>query len=284
MDSGLLSVLRMWPFQSGKAEAFVNAFLSNLGTHPPLENVAPLGGRDGGRDLQSTDGYFRVACYFPIKEYKPYAEIKDKFISDMNKAKNGGAKHFTFVTGQALQLTEKSELKGLSLIPATTIYCCYDIISHISKPEAGFLRAELGFPSKSQTHDESFSRDLYNAIGFKDLILIINESISPKIFPYRLINVADGISHFDMTAQPRLLSAGLREPYYRWRDAYSEFEEILLHSGNYEYKSNNFVMRQLSRDEYLDFYQAASNAFDDFARSTLDLARKIEELCHLPLF
>lgn len=283
MDEGLLSTLRMWPFQSGKSEAFVNAFLSYLGTYPPLENVAPLGGKDGGRDLQSADGQFRVACYFPIKEHKPYTEIKNKFISDMNKAKEGGAENFIFVTGQALQLAEKKELEKLSLIPKTTVYCCYDIITHISRPDAGFLRAELGFASKTPSYDETFSRDLYSAIGFKSLILLINESIPPKIFPYRFIHIFDGVSQLYITAQPRLLSEKLREPYDRWRKSVAKFEEILLHSDKYDYKADQFVMRQLKADEYRDFYQAASEAFSEFTERTLDLARAIEDQCHLPL-
>jgi len=101
--------------------------------------VAPLGGQDGGRDLQSHDGTLRVACYFPVKEFRPYEDIEAKFLSDMKKAQKGGAKSFTFVTGQVLQLAEKVKLKALSFTKDTTVYDCTDILSVVSMPEAGFL-------------------------------------------------------------------------------------------------------------------------------------------------
>lgn len=86
MQSSILSVLRMWPNGQTKSEIFTAMYLASIG-YPKLRNMSPLGGRDGGRDLESLDGEHYVACYFPMQEQMNFESIKGKFISDLEKAK-----------------------------------------------------------------------------------------------------------------------------------------------------------------------------------------------------
>lgn len=284
MHNSIASVLRMWPYSAGKAEVFVNAFLSYI-EYPRLENVAPLGGRDGGRDLQSLDGALRVACYFPIKEFKPYDEIEAKFLSDMEKARKGGAESFTFVTGQMLQRAEKLKLKELSFTKDTTIYDCNDILSVVSAPEAGFLRAELGFPEIKKSHDQDFFKALFSTVSFSKLIHLFNESIEPKIFPYGFLEVFDNLNIFRRTAQPGLLSDELKNAYLSWESALDGFHQQLLGLEQFDYRDTNqtFVMKRVPYAEFQGISDAVNTAFSDLAEYTMELAKLVEGKLRLPI-
>ena len=284
MHNSIASVLRMWPYSAGKAEVFVTAFLSYI-EYPRLENVAPLGGRDGGRDLQSLDGTLRVACYFPIKEFKPYDEIEAKFLSDMEKARKGGAESFTFVTGQMLQRAEKLKLKELSFTKDTTIYDCNDILSVVSAPEAGFLRAELGFPEIKKSHDQDFFKALFSTVNFSKLIHLFNESLEPKIFPYGFLEVFDNLIIFRRTAQPGLLSDELKNAYLSWGSALDGFHEQLLGLEQFDYRDENqtFVMKRVPYAEFQGISDAVSTAFSDLAEYTMELAKLVEGKLRLPI-
>lgn len=182
-----------------------------------------LVGRDNGRDLQSHDRTLRVACYFPIKEFKPYEKVEIKFLSDMKKAQEGGSECFIFVTGQILQLAEKMNLQRLSLINDTKIFDCNDIMSVVSTPEAGFLRAELGFRETRISHDQAFFEKLFSTVSFSRLIHLLNESLEPKIFTYGFIDIFDTLEVFSKTAQPEFLSKDLKNAFLNWRDAVDVF-------------------------------------------------------------
>lgn len=277
MQNSIASVLRMWPYSAGKSEIFVTAFLSYIG-HPRLENVAPLGGRDGGRDLQSLDGTLRVACYFPIKEFKPYDEIEAKFLSDMEKARKGGAESFTFVTGQMLQLAEKLNLKKLSFTKDTAIYDCNDILNVVSAPEAGFLRAELGFPEIKKSHDQDFFETLFSTVSFSQLIHLFSESSEPKIFPSGFFELFDNLDIFRRTAQPGLLSEDLKNAYLSWGNAVDSFHQQLLglEQFDYRYENQTFVMKPVPYAEYQGISDAVSTTFSDLAECTMELAKLVE--------
>lgn len=278
MQESIASMLRMWPHSAGKSEIFVNAFLSSIG-YPRLENVAPLGGRDGGRDLQSLDGTLRVACYFPVKEFKPYEAIEAKFLIDMEKAKEGGAERFTFVTGQILQLAEKVKLKGLSFTKDTTIYDCNDILNVVSAPEAGFLRAELGFPDKKSSYDHEFFENLFSTVSFGKLMHLFNESIEPKIFPSGFFELFDNLDIFNRTAQPDLLSEDLKTAYVSWVDAVYSFHQQLLGLEQFDYVFENktFVMKRVPAAQFQVIYDAVNTAFADLTRGTMGLANLVAE-------
>ncbi|OLS60555.1 hypothetical protein [Pseudomonas putida] len=284
MQNSIASVLRMWPYSAGRAEVFVNALLSYVG-YPRLENVAPLGGRDGGRDLQSLDGTLRVACYFPIKEFKPYDEIEAKFLSDMEKAQKGGAESFTFVTGQVLQLAEKLKLKNFSFTKDTSIYDCNDILNVVSAPEAGFLRAELGFPDTKKSHDQDFFEILFSTVIFSKLIHLFNQSSEPKIFPSGFFEIFDALNIFRQTAQPGLLSDDLKNVYLNWGGAVDGFHLQLLELDQFDYRYENhtLIMKSFPYDEFQGVSDAVNTAFSDLVEYTMELAKFVEEKLRLPI-
>lgn len=279
MRGDIQSKLRLWPESAGKAELFVNSFLSTLGIYPPLINVAPLGGPDKGRDLQSTDGSLRVACFFPVKEYKSYKEIEVKFLSDMNKAEKGGASQFVFVTGQLMQLADKNKLKEQSLISNTTVYDCGDILNAVSAPGAGFLRAALGFPDEESSFEHDFFETLFGLVSFKKLIHLLNESLEPRIYPHAFFEIFDNLDIFNLTAQPGLLSPDLREAFKSWADSVDVFCFHLLKRDlfDYVYANQTFVMKQLPPKQYQVVYSEVSAAFSSMSSHTLQLARLVEK-------
>ncbi len=284
MQNSITSVLRMWPHSSGKSEVFVTAFLSSIG-YPRLENVAPLGGRDDGRDLQSLDGSLRVACYFPVKEFKPYEAIEAKFLSDMNKAHKAGAERFTFVTGQMLQLAEKVKLRGLSFITDTTVYDCNDILNVVSAPEASFLRAELGFPDKKSSYDHEFFETLFSTVSFSTLIHLYNQSMEPKIFPSGFIELFDNLDIFNQTAQPKLLSEDLKMAYVGWVDSVYSFQHQLLGLDQFDYVFENetFLMKNVPSAQFQGIYDTVNTAFADLAKGTMGLADIVAEKLRIPI-
>lgn len=279
MRGDIQSKLRLWPDGAGKAEVFVNSFLSSLGVYPPLTNVAPLGGPDRGRDLQSTDGVLRVACYFPVKEYKSFSEIEAKFLSDMNKAKQGGATQFVFVTGQLMQLADKEKLKAQSLMPNTSVYDCGDILNAVSAPQAGFLRAALGFPDKESSFEHDFFETLFGLVSFKKLVHLLNESLEPRIYPHAFFEIFDNLDIFNLTAQPGLLSQDLRDAFTGWADAVDGFCFHLLKRDlfDYVYANQTFVMKRLPSAQYEAVFPQVSEAFSSMGDQTLQLARLVEQ-------
>lgn len=284
MQDSIASVLRMWPHSAGKAEIFVTAFLSYIG-YPRLENVSPLGGRDGGRDLQSLDGTLRVACYFPVKTLKPYEDIEAKFLSDMDKAQKGGAESFTFVTGQLLQLADKVKLKKLSFTKDTSVFDCADILNAVSAPEAGFLRAELGFPDRKTSNDHDFFETLFSTVSFRKLIYLFHESYEPKIFPGGFFAFFDDLNVFRMTAQPDLLSKDFKRAYSSWRNAVDSFHEQLLGLEQFDYRSENqtLTMKRVPYSEFQSISDAVSSAFKNLIECTMELAKLVEEKLRLPI-
>lgn len=283
MKKSIASILRMWPHSAGKAEVFVNELLSSLGYR--LENVSPLGGRDGGRDLQSHDGHLRVACYFPIKEFKPYSEIAQKFMNDMKKAEKGGAKKFIFVTGQILQLSEKQQLKKACSIEGVEIFDCNDILSVVCKPESGFLRAELGFPDKDNSYDYEFFNRLYDMVSFIKLISLFNDSLVPKVFPCDFSDIFDALNTFNCTAQPSLLSQEFNESYISWMDAFHDFYEqvFLLDRFSYIHANQTFVMKRIPPSQFQDVCEQVSSAFSKSAEETVQLAGVVAEKLKIPV-
>ncbi|AZD30240.1 hypothetical protein [Pseudomonas chlororaphis] len=216
MRRDIQSKLRLWSDGAGNAEVFVNSFLSSLGVYPPLTNVAPLGGPDGGRDLQSADGTLRVACYFPIKEYKSFKEIEAKFLSDMGKANQGGATQFVFVTGQLMQLADKEKLKVQSLIPKTAVYDCSDIVNVVSAPQAGFLRGLLGFPDNETGQCKpKFEGVLSSVDDYKELSNFIGAN-------------EEGIVFLNLTMDDSSFQGSIEEPnpyFVAYEECFEELEE-----------------------------------------------------------
>ncbi|AXL70883.1 hypothetical protein QOT74_14045 [Pseudomonas aeruginosa] len=182
MQSSILSVLRMWPNGQTKSEILTGMYLASIG-YPKLRNISHLGGRDGGRDLESLDGEHYVACYFPMQEQMNFESIKDKFKSDLEKAKRNRASGFTFFTGQIIQNHQKENLKKFSGDIEVRIISGDEIAAHVCRVENSALRAELGFVERAQTSpDEVFSRNLFSRVNFESLIKAISESIPPNTF------------------------------------------------------------------------------------------------------
>ncbi|WP_146023277.1 hypothetical protein [Pseudomonas sp. GW456-12-10-14-LB2] len=216
MRSDIQSKLRLWSDGAGKAEVFVNAFLSSLGVYPPLTNVAPLGGPDGGRDLQSADGTLRVACYFPTKEYKSFSEIEAKFLKDLNKVSRADVTAFVFVTGQLMQLADKEKLKFQSPISKTAVYDCGDILSAVSAPQAGFLRALLGFPDKESMPSKP---------RFEGVLSSIEDY---KVFSSFICENDEGIVFLNLTMDDSSFQGSIDEPnpyFVAYEECFEDLED-----------------------------------------------------------
>src|SRR5438309_1099492 len=69
-----------------------------------IDPCHPLGGRDGGKDIQCTKDGRKViaAVFFPRGEQK-IAIITKKFKDDLAKARENEAQEFVFVTNQELR-------------------------------------------------------------------------------------------------------------------------------------------------------------------------------------
>ena len=223
MQNSISSVLQMWLLGSPKAEIFTNLYLSSLG-YERLQNIAPLGGPDGGRDLESLDGTVVVACYFPVKKLASFKKIQSKFMSDMKKAHACGAEKFIFVTGQILQQADKRKLIKLSAIHSTEIHDCTDISNKVAAPESGYLRAELGFPDNKESPEKDFFRRLYKIVDFPKLIELFHISLPPRKFPSGFISFFDSVEKFNCSAEPGLLGKQLKTAFCNWSKAVEEFE------------------------------------------------------------
>lgn len=215
MQSSILSVLRMWPNGQTKSEIFTAMYLASIG-YPKLRNMSPLGGRDGGRDLESLDGEHYIACYFPMQEQMNFESIKGKFISDLEKAKRNRASEFTFFTGQTIQNQQKENLKKFGGDVGIKIISGDEIAAHVCRIENGALRAELGFVDRVQASpDEVFSRNLFSKVNFESLIEAINESIPPNTFSGYFLSFFDDFESVRQAAQPSLLSPKLERALFQ---------------------------------------------------------------------
>ncbi len=235
--------------------------------------------------MQSHDGSLRVACYFPVKEFKPYEDVEAKFLSDMVKAQRGGAERFIFVTGQMLQLADKERLKAQSFTSHTVIYDCNDIVSVVSAPGAGFLRAELGFPERENSYDHDFFKSLFATVSFSNLIHLFNESLEPKIYPSGFFELFDTLDIFNRTAQPSLLRQDFNEVYVNWVNAVYSFHDQLLGRDQFEYVTENrtFVMKRLPFAQYQVVYEEVGAAFSALTQRTMQLANFVAEKLQIPI-
>ncbi|MGG5283302.1 hypothetical protein ACQZ2G_04745 [Pseudomonas viridiflava] len=200
-------------------------------------------------------------------------------MSDMEKARKGGASRFIFVTGQVLQRTEKVKLKGKSFTNKTEIFDCNDILSVVCAPRAGILRAELGFPDKKSSYDHDFFESLFAEVSFSNLIHLCNNSFTPKIYPHGFFELFDTMESFTLTAQPALLSPDLNEAYVSWVNAVDSFHEQLLGLDQFDYVFANrtFVMKRVAYPQYQAIYDEVSAAFAGLTQGTSQLLRLVAE-------
>lgn len=282
MQDSISSVLRMWPHSAGHAERFVNAYLGSLGY--ALENVAPLGGKDGGRDLQSFDGSLVVACYFPIKEYMPYEKIKKKFMADVKSAHEHSAESFIFVTGQILQLAEKRKLTKLSPIADTKVYDCLDILNKVCAPESGYLRAELGFPDDKASPEKDFFRRLYKKISFTHLIKLILDSAPPRKYSKGFIAFFDSIDEFRRSAFPQVLGPELEKAFYKWDEAARKFEGHLNDPDRFDTIDAplGYAITKMPYPELQRVSAEVNVVFQSLHQETIALARLVAEKHKIP--
>lgn len=184
-----------------------------------------------------------------------------------------------------LQLAEKFKLKKLSFTKDTNIYDCTDILNVVSASEAGFLRAELGFPDIKKSHDQDFFEALFSTVSFNKLIHLFSESLEPKIFPSGFFEIFDNLNIFRLTAQPGLLTDDLKNSYLSWVKAVDGFRQQLLglEQFDYRYENQTFVMKRFPYAESRGISDAVSTAFSDLMEYTIALTNFVEEKLRLPI-
>lgn len=130
-----------WPWGAQRAEQMCTKLLILQG-YTDATPQAPRGGPDGGKDIVFTHdlGKGIAACYFPHSA-PTFSEIKNKFTSDLAKAKSNGAKCFFFLTGQRLTMGERTKLVAGAGLPVYIVDNDYiipryqDISEFIGEPK-----------------------------------------------------------------------------------------------------------------------------------------------------
>ncbi|MGW7682152.1 hypothetical protein ACWGID_15515 [Kribbella sp. NPDC054772] len=104
----------------------------------------PLGGRDGGKDAVCIrDGVRHIAGFYFPRRQQPFAEIKSKFASDLESARErNDAEAFVFVTNQELRLAEREILKAL-WPDHVSLYHLESVTSILDQPKFARIRAQF---------------------------------------------------------------------------------------------------------------------------------------------
>ncbi|MEN1834282.1 hypothetical protein PflCFBP13510_19615 [Pseudomonas fluorescens] len=282
----ITSLLTMWHLGNVKAELFTNMYLASVG-YGGFKNRSPLGGPDGGRDLENESDRHFVACYFPTMEQKSFSSIQKKYNSDIDKALAKGARHFTFVTGQILQDKQKKTLESYSSKIKSKVISGDDIAAHVCKPENSHLRQELGIVTDHQfSNDKIFCKNLYKEINFRALIEAANSCIPPISFSGYFVQFFDDLARFQETAEPSLLSDTLKGFYYSWLEAISVVDEEIFDSYDYFYAAptQTFNLHRLGdrvkglpTSEFTKISDVKKAGFKNFTDATLALIHHIRD-------
>jgi hypothetical protein len=109
-----------------------------------LDPSHPLGGRDGGKDaIACKEGIrFAMAVYFPRGQHT-FEAIRGKFESDLAAARYNSVAGIAFVTNQELRLSEREEIKRLSVPTIAEIYHLERITAILDSPGMAQVREQF---------------------------------------------------------------------------------------------------------------------------------------------
>jgi hypothetical protein len=126
-----------------KSERLAAHILSSEG-FKSIDPSHPLGGKDGLKDIISIKDNLQWigAAYFP-RGQKNFAEIKKKFIGDINGIKKNKVSGLAFVTNQELTLSERKELKDIGKPHTIEIFHLERIAHILDNPQNYGIRLEF---------------------------------------------------------------------------------------------------------------------------------------------
>ena len=135
--------LREWTNGQGPSERLAAQVLLDDG-YRNLDPRHPLGGQDGTKDATCLrDGKLWImAVYFP-RGQKGFANIKDKFISDLAGVEKHSAIGIAFVTNQELRLAERTELIQAASSTAVDLFHLERITSILDQPNMAAVRKQF---------------------------------------------------------------------------------------------------------------------------------------------
>src|ERR1017187_1724112 len=146
--------LNEWTSGQGPSERLAAQVLFEDG-FTELDPSHPLGGRDGKKDAIAwrSNEKWVMAVYFP-RGQKPFAEIKEKLVSDYAGVATNNAAALAFVTNQEISLGERSELKK-SVPGKLEIFHLERITAILDKPSMRSVRAQFLAISEAETSPAS---------------------------------------------------------------------------------------------------------------------------------
>lgn len=135
--------LREWTYGSAPSERLAAQILHHEGFES-IDPSHPLGGKDGGHDARCryAGELWSMAVYFPRGE-KAYQEIKNKFLSDVEKVKQQNATGIAFVTNQELRLSERKELENSASTVKVELFHLERVAGVLDRPEMESVRRQF---------------------------------------------------------------------------------------------------------------------------------------------
>ena len=109
-----------------------------------LDPSHPLGGKDGTKDAvcKKDSQQWLMAVYFP-RGQQNFAEIKKKFLGDLEGVKANKADALAFVTNQELRLAERQELSKFAGNIPIELFHLERITAILDKPEMHGVRKQF---------------------------------------------------------------------------------------------------------------------------------------------
>ena len=147
--------LREWDTGSASSERMTARILAMEG-FVSIDPSHPLGGRDGGKDILCArdDKRYLAACYFPRGEQSE-SVVREKFESDVAKAKNQKVDGMIFVTNQEITLAVREAFRDRAIPLALELYHLERLAGCLDVPQAYGLRLE--FLDIEMTKEEQIS-------------------------------------------------------------------------------------------------------------------------------
>ncbi|WP_141680989.1 hypothetical protein [Pseudomonas moraviensis] len=152
--------LANWAWGAQRSEQMCTKLLILCG-YTDATPQAPRGGPDGGKDIVFTHylGKGIAACYFPHSP-SSFTDIKNKFTSDLAKAKSNGAKCFFFMTGQRLSMGQRTKIVAGAGLPVYILDHDYIIPRHQEVSEFVGETKPANDNSKSITKEKNDAHQL----------------------------------------------------------------------------------------------------------------------------
>lgn len=135
--------LLAWDKGQSPTERLAGVLLNAEG-YESIDPSHPLGGKDGGKDLQMTkDGLLLIgAVYFP-RGQQSFTEIKNKFKEDLKGVAQNNKQGIVFFTNQELRLSERNELQHIGSDKVVEIYHLERITLLLNTPSNYGIRTEF---------------------------------------------------------------------------------------------------------------------------------------------